>query len=1115
MTQLIDRSNIDEDIIKFVNFMKGHFKKSDEKDKPITHTLLGPLHEIYANYRGSFCIEGMSYQTYIELYKKAVLKMPMYIVERQCEVGPMLIDIDFKLDKTNKDRKYLDDDIEIIIKMYSDLFTRYLNVCKEDVKAFVFEKPEPSYIVKDKVYKDGFHIIYPYISLSVAMRYYIYDKVKTQIIDEDSFGNIPFINEYDDILDSSVTGLSNGFLMYGSKKEGRDPYTLTKIYNHDMTIESTSNYDDNELISILSLRNCDIDDAIPLKKKFKLLESKIEEVYLKYTGDKTKKTQKKKDKIKEVEDDEDEDIKNEIDYEEKKEDTKEEENLKSDISMAKSLIKCMSRKRATVYEDWRNVGWALYNVSNTLLPTFLEFSKKAATYDKDGCTTFWNKSTFTKDGYKISSLHYWARTDNPKKYVEVMRERVKELYNKAQSGTHDDIANVVYEMYKHTYKCVSIAKNKWYEFQECRWILLDSAYSLREKIQNELSREFFLLHSYYLNKASVDEGIEQDDDLKKSKSVMQTSTKLKTVGFVKSVVEACACKFYDRKFEEKLDSNPYLIGFENGVFDLREGRFRIGLPDDLITMSTGYHYEEFHEDDTQINEIKEYFSQVQPDKDLREYLLRFIASCMDGRTLDQKFPIWTGSGCHAKNEKIMMANGTLKNVQDIKIGEYLLGTDGRHRKVIIEFKGIGKMNTIKTDDVSFTVNNNHRLAIRCHYNPILTRTYDEDFNKDIFWVYHHELSEDGPIEIETKFYTETDANCFILELENNPKAIQYGEIVPISVNRLTLPNEDTHEMIQKVMKYYKLFKHNDKMENDKYFEIIDAGEDNYYGYELDGDKKYIMGNGYVTYNSNGKSLTVELIHTTMGDYAAKLLNTVLTRKAGGSGNAVPELADKRGKRFLNMDEPEESDTVYVSKMKELTAGNDKIYARALYGDPFTYKPQFKLILTCNELPHIPSDDGGTWRRIRVLPWKQKYFEKSDKEYNKNDPTHHFKDNTLGERMIKWGPGFAWLILNKWYPRYIKEGLKEPAEVTKFTEAYKKESDVYMEFLIEYLEILEDHTESIDYIFSLFKSWYKEAYDSHPKPKKDLIKYMTKNKYKIDKGLVKGYKVVIPEDRNRE
>jgi P4 family phage/plasmid primase-like protien len=424
------------------------------------------------------------------------------------------------------------------------------------------------------------------------------------------------------------------------------------------------------------------------------------------------------------------------------------------------------------------------------------------------------------------------------------------------------------------------------------------------------------------------------------------------------------------------------------------------------------------------------------------------------------------------------------------------------------------MYTIKTtDNIIFTVNNNHRLAVRCHFEPQLIKSFDDASDKDIYWVYHHEISEDGPIEIENKFFTEHEAMFYILELENNPKAIQYGEVVPVSVNRLTLPNEETHEKVQKVMKYYKLFKYDNEMKDDTDFEIIDAGHGEYFGFELDGDKKYVMQNGYVTYNSNGKSTTTELIQNMMGDYASMLPNTVLTRKSGGSGNAVPELADKRGKRFLILQEPEASDTLQIGKMKELTAGNDKIYARALYGDPFTYRPQFKLVLTCNALPHIPNvDDGGFKRRTRVLPWTSIF---------KKDPVgpNEFKaDPTLSEKMKKWGAPFAWYILNEWYPKYIKDGengdgLREPDKVKIATDQYNKDSDFYMEFLDEYIEKVEDSTETVDYIYALFKSWYKEAYDTHPKPKKELIKYMTNNKYSINKGMVKGVKVILPEDRN--
>lgn len=1116
--------HLDPDAEEFIKFMLAHIIKKGDKTKTITHTLMGPLHPSRP-YRGAYNIEGLDYEVFMKLYKKAVNVMDMHIVERPTEVGPIVIDIDFKTHKKHKDRQYLDEHIECVVKKYTNLFKKYLDINVNDLKAFVFEKPSPTWEENKSDWKDGFHIYYPDVPLSVKKRYFFFDKVKKEIIEEDSFSDIPFINTYKDILDSSVIS-SNGMLMFGSHKENREPYSLTKVYDHNFEIEKTDLYEDDEddydLISHFSLRRYTEEDEIPFKSKYenqKKVSSEIDDIFDNYAAKNKKNIKEQNDSDSEDESEEDEEKKVKTKNNKLKKMTNDieknypTENQKdADIKMARMLVKVLSKKRAEDYKDWMCVGWALHSVSPSLFSTYVEFSKRCPKkYEPGCCEKVWEEAkNHNSYSYSIASLHWWARSDNLEDYLATMRDRVKDFIYKAESGTHEDIANVVKEMYKHLYKCVDIKKNMWYEFQEHKWVCVDSAYTLCERISGEVTKEFFVLHSYYLQEAAARESIDQDDSIKKSHKIQRIYDKLKNNSFIKSVVETCGRKFKDDKFEEKLNTNKMLIGFENGVYDLENMCFRRGNPDDMISMTTGYDYIEFKHDDPRVKKIEKFFNQVQMEDDIRGYVLRLISSFLNGEVEDQKFVLWTGSGCHAKNENIMMHDGSIKMIQDISLGENIMGADGRKRRVTATYNGTDKMYNILVKDSSgttFKVTKKHRLALRCHYRPQIIKEYDDIFDKDIYWVHYHELIENVPMKSEKLFYSEKDATNFINKLASQQYTIEYGSIIPATVESLVYVKYD-------VLKHYKLFKFgsNDALDQDSPFTLMECNDDEYFGIEVDGDRQYVMGNGYVTYNSNGKSTVIDLIHNTLGDYAGVLPVTVLTRKRGQSGAATPELADKRGKRFLAIQEPEHDEHIYVGLMKELSAGNDKIQARALYGNPFYFKPQFKMILICNRLPPIPASDDGTWRRLRVTPWETKFVDLDYKDKLKANEMK--KDPSLTKDIEKWNQPFIWALINKYYPEYKKIGLNEPPKVTQYTNNYKKDSDIYLEFLSEFTERTDnpDDSEQVEYLFKLFTGWYKTAYENKRPAKKEFTGYLTKKGYELTNHgrCIKGIKVITDD-----
>ena len=110
---------------------------------------------------------------------------------------------------------------------------------------------------------------------------------------------------------------------------------------------------------------------------------------------------------------------------------------------------------------------------------------------------------------------------------------------------------------------------------------------------------------------------------------------------------------------------------------------------------------------------------------------------------------------------------------------------------------------------------------------------------------------------------------------------------------------------------------------------------------------------------------LELFAFAYGTYADTFPVTLFTGKRAQSNAAQPEVIQSKGKRFMQVDEPEEGANINVGLMKNFTGG-DKIKGRALYKEPIEFKPQFKIILVCNALPKVPPYDGGIWRRLEVV-----------------------------------------------------------------------------------------------------------------------------------------------------
>lgn len=231
--------------------------------------------------------------------------------------------------------------------------------------------------------------------------------------------------------------------------------------------------------------------------------------------------------------------------------------------------------------------------------------------------------------------------------------------------------------------------------------------------------------------------------------------------------------------------------------------------------------------------------------------------------------------------------------------------------------------------------------------------------------------------------------------------------------------------------------------------------------------------------SNGKSKLIDLYEQAFGDYCCKFPVTLLTQKRAASNAATSELARAKGKRFAVMQEPSEDEKLNVGLMKELSGG-DKIQARALFKEPIEFKPQFKMVLTCNHLPNVPSDDGGTWRRIRLVEFTSKFTATPDPTKENEFPI----DMELSNKFVDWREHFMSLLI-EYYKKYCETGIKEPNEVMQCTREYQKNNDFYLEFVESELERYDMGFLSYHDAYNLFKQWQKDNASSFKVKKKEF------------------------------
>jgi len=212
---------------------------------------------------------------------------------------------------------------------------------------------------------------------------------------------------------------------------------------------------------------------------------------------------------------------------------------------------------------------------------------------------------------------------------------------------------------------------------------------------------------------------------------------------------------------------------------------------------------------------------------------------------------------------------------------------------------------------------------------------------------------------------------------------------------------------------------------------------------------------------NGKSTLLDAIQHLLGDYATVAPVELICKSNRQKNTEAPTsvLARLKGRRFVTMSESDTSGKLDEATIKQYTGGED-ITARELYQAAITFKPQFTMWLSCNDLPAVRDKSLFASDRVRVIEFNRHF---TDAEQDKN--LKSFFESPEAMKGI-----FTWLVAG--FFKYKRFGLAMPDDMIMVIRQYEKDNDIVLQFLEEKCEQKEEAVSRAKTLYDNYKIWCK-------------------------------------------
>jgi len=669
-----------------------------------------------------------------------------------------------------------------------------------ETKIGVIVKPRLIHNKEKNMYKNGIHILIPEIWIS---------REQKKLFLQHVLSNASCQKEFKDIFEVSLSSALDlmcasvpVYLLHNCKEDSLEPYILKELYLYKAVKEE---YGFDTSISMDNIQSPFLNMELSLTFKGNSNKKK----YYKFKKEFSQRLQSASKKEKQF--------------------AKEQENsleifnhfnsyVDENLEYYRTLVlEVLDEKRAYDRKMWRDVVFAIANINKGFRQPLKEIARQFSMrcqekYENEAFETLWDQAvnSETNSGLTFNSIVYWCKEDNAKKFNEILDKDITTIIemdsfsraNHVMTGSlfQYHFAYYIFHLFKQKFAYdVDGKSGKWYEFVlENDEHKVGEVYKWRHEIKPDnlivyISNKLPEIVSKVLEKAELRKKTVSDEDIVKYiddryHKLRKSGENLYKTDFKNGIIKEAESLFRRRGFIQSLDESENVMGVANGVLVFSDTvEFVSGYHEHLVSMYSEVAYHPFDIDSKETKILLKVIMGMFPDDelDMFHYLMYYLATSLDNKAKDSIFLILQGVGCHGVNTLIKMYDGSTKLVQDVKVGDKLMGDDGTERNVKELFRGKDIMYKVSLTrgEESFVVNENHVLSIKfTNISAVSLRKDSAYVNNNKFRASWYVLNGvHAPKRVSKMFTSKEEALEYI---QSKDDIIKKGDIVDIKLKDL-------------------------------------------------------------------------------------------------------------------------------------------------------------------------------------------------------------------------------------------------------------------------------------------------------------------------------------------